>query len=125
MRFPEAIESEVRRLTSAAGGRVRIGYPVWLRPFLQRSVLGITLGRTVYVSPRMLDRSEAAVRSLIRHELVHVRQVGELGLFRFLYRYVAEYCRLRRSGLSSSDAYRNISFEVEAYRAEEEPGIEE
>ena len=55
---------------------------------------------------------------MIRHELVHVRQMGELGLVRFLWKYVAEYLRHRRAGMSHDQAYRAISFEAEAFAAE-------
>src|SRR6266480_274823 len=30
---------------------VRIGYPWWLRPFLHRNAIAITLGRRVYMAP--------------------------------------------------------------------------
>ena len=56
--------------------------------------------------------------ALLRHELVHVRQAGELGVARFLWRYVAEYVRNRRRGMSHDAAYRAISFEAEAFAAE-------
>jgi hypothetical protein len=55
---------------------------------------------------------------LLRHELTHVRQVIALGVFRFYWRYLKEYIRNLRAGMSSSQAYRNISFELEATAAE-------
>ena len=91
---------------------VRIGYPWWLRPFVHRHVAAITLGRRIYIAAE--EESEA----LLRHELVHVRQAGELGLVRFLWRYASEYVRNRRRGMSHDDAYRAISFEAEAFAAE-------
>ena len=102
------------------GARARVRpFPWWLKPFLARGVIGITLGRTIYVSERYLASSAAKVERLIRHELVHVQQVTRLGLVRFLWRYAAEYIRNLRSGMTTSEAYRKISFEVEAYDAEE------
>jgi hypothetical protein len=91
---------------------VRIGFPWWLRPFLDRHTIAITLGRRVYLS------AEHASEAVLRHELVHVRQVAELGLVRFVVRYVAEYMRNRRRGMSHDESYRAISFEVEAFAAE-------
>jgi hypothetical protein len=91
---------------------VRIGFPWWLRPFLHRHTIAITLGKRVYIA------AEHASEAVLRHELVHVRQVGELGLVRFVVRYVAEYMRNRRLGLSHDESYRAISFEVEAFAAE-------
>jgi len=90
---------------------VRVGYPWWLRLFVHRNVAAITLGRRIYIA-------EEATEAILRHELVHVRQAGELGLVRFLWRYVAEYVRNRWRGMAHDDAYRAISFEVEAFLAE-------
>ena len=91
---------------------VRIGYPWWLRLFLHRRTIAITLGRRIYVAEGY------ATDALLRHELVHVRQAGGLGVLRFLLRYAAEYVRNRRRGMAHDDAYRAISFEVEAFAAE-------
>ncbi|HEV7573854.1 MAG TPA: DUF4157 domain-containing protein [Thermoanaerobaculia bacterium] len=91
---------------------VRIGYPWWLRLFLHRRTIAITLGRRIYVA------EGHASDALLRHELVHVRQAGELGILRFLWRYVAEYVRNRRRGMPHDDAYRAISFEAEAFAEE-------
>ena len=90
--------------------RIRIGFPWWLRPFLMRGVDGIAIGRRVYVA-----RDDEV---LIRHELAHVEQIARIGFFRFYARYLMEYIRNRRSGMSSHDAYRHISFEREAIDAE-------
>jgi hypothetical protein len=91
---------------------VRIAYPWWLRMFVHRRTIAITLGRRVYIAEGY------ATDALLRHELVHVRQAGELGVVRFLWRYVAEYVRNRRGGMTHDDAYRAISFEAEAFAAE-------
>jgi predicted metal-dependent hydrolase len=96
---------------------VRIGYPWWLRPFVFRNVVAITLGRRIYLARE--DVGEA----VLRHELVHVRQAGELGLVRFLWRYVAEYFRNRRHGMGHDQAYRAISFEAEAFTAENDQPV--
>ena len=106
------------RFVSDHRARVIIGYPVWLRYFLMSGVVAITLGRRIYVSPVVAGRSPDAAERLIRHELAHVRQWSQLGLFRFAFRYVRDYIRLRRSGLASQAAYRAIPFEVEAREAE-------
>src|SRR3954452_18646332 len=95
---------------------VRVGYPWWLRLFVHRNVAAITLGRRIYVA-------EEATDAILRHELVHVRQAGELGLARFLWRYVAEYLRNRRRGMAHDEAYRAISFEVEAFATENDQPV--
>ena len=97
----------------SANAVVRVGYPWWLRPFVFRDVLAITLGRRIWIA-----EGHASER-LIRHEMTHIRQAARLGLMRFWWRYLAEYVRHRRSGLQPSEAYRRISFEVEAFAAEE------
>jgi len=96
---------------------VRIGYPWWLRPFLHRNTIAITLGRRIYIA------AEHVSDALLRHELVHVRQAGELGTARFLWRYAAEYLRNRRRGMTHDAAYRAISFEAEAFAAESEQTV--
>jgi hypothetical protein len=96
---------------------VRVGYPWWLRLFLHRDIVAITLGRRIYIAEG--HESDA----LLRHELVHVRQAGELGVVRFLWRYAAEYIRNRRRGMTHDDAYRAVSFEIEAFRAESEQPV--
>ena len=73
--------------------------------------------RTSIVIDRL--REAGASDDVLRHELVHVSQMGELGLFRFLWRYIAQYIRNRRRGMTHDAAYRAISFEVEAFGAEE------
>lgn len=101
----------------SAGAIVRVGYPWWLRPFLHRRTIAITLGRRIYVA------AGHATDALLRHELVHVRQAEQLGVPRFLWRYAAEYIRNRRRGMAHDDAYRAISFEAEAFAAEREQPV--
>lgn len=101
---------------AAHGARMRIGFPWWLRPWLARGVIAITLGRTIYVA-HVFDGDE--LERLLRHELAHVRQILQLGVFRFYARYVKEYVTLRLRRVPAAEAYRRISFEVEAYAEEE------
>ena len=74
-----------------------------------------TLGRRVYVAAGI---AQTEIETLLRHELTHVQQIARVGLFRFYWRYAAEYIALRRRGVPSAEAYRRISFEVEAFAAE-------
>ena len=93
-----------------------IGYPWWLRPFLARDVIAITLGHRVYLREPL---EGPALERLIRHELAHVAQVERLGLLVFLWRYVAEFARNWVRLRSIAAAYSAISFEIEARAAEE------
>lgn len=96
--------------------RIIVGYPWWLRPFLARDVIAITLGHRIYLRAQLEGPS---FERLIRHELAHVAQVDRLGLVVFLWRYVTEFAghwvRLR----NVAAAYTAISFEIEARAAEE------
>jgi hypothetical protein len=102
---------------TASRAKVRVGYPWWLRLFLARDVIAITLGRRIYVREMI---GSISLERLLRHELAHVRQVDRLGLLVFLWRYVAEFARHWIRLRSSAAAYTAISFEIEA-RAAEEP----
>lgn len=111
-----SIPAEILAAAESARARLRVGYPWWLKPFLLRDVAGITLGRRIYVASNI---SGPRLERLVRHELAHVRQIARHGLLRFYWRYAVEYVRNRRCGLSRAAAYRNISFEREAFAAEE------
>lgn len=110
------LSDELRAAADAVRARIRRGYPWWLRFLLMRGVIGITLGRRIYIA-HGIDGEK--LERLLRHELAHVAQIARYGLFTFYWRYLTEYVTHRRAGLSSSAAYRNISFEKEALAAEE------
>lgn len=112
MQLPQSLLAVI----AESHARVRIGYPWWLRPFLMRGVVAITLGRRIYVREAL---ASAAFERLMKHELAHVRQVHRLGLPRFLWRYVAEYARNWRRLRDGHAAYAAISFEIEARAAED------
>lgn len=111
----EALQEQIGALRA----RVVPGYPWWLRPFVARGVIAITLGRRIYLSADFVRARAHEAEGLLRHEIVHVGQVARLGLIRFLLRYAGEYLSLRRQGFGHFEAYRRISFEVEAFAAEE------
>ena len=101
---------------SESRAKVRVGYPWWLRPFLMRDVVAITLGRRIYVRQAM---ASASFERLLKHELAHVRQVHRLGLIRFLLSYLREFARHWMRLRDVSAAYSAISFEIEARAAED------
>jgi hypothetical protein len=78
-------------------------------PFLTPGADAMTLGRTVLVR-----RGHGESRELLAHELVHAQQWADLGVVRFLARYLGAYlcniARLRRH----RPAYLAIPLEVEA-----------
>ena len=91
------------RLERRNGYRVLVGGPV------PPQAAAITLGNLVVVR-KGFENAEC----LMSHELVHVRQFGELGAARFLVRYVRSYMRARLAGYGHMAAYRRIPLEVEA-----------
>jgi hypothetical protein len=90
-------------VTAAAGARVVAV------PWLPAGVAAMTLRRII-----LMRRDHVGDEALLAHELVHVRQWGELGVPRFLWRYLSAYARGRLRGLGHWDAYQAIPLEVEA-----------
>jgi hypothetical protein len=67
------------------------------------------------LGPLILRRSRGVGNErLLRHELVHVRQWRELGIFGFLRRYLGAYFRWRARGYPHWAAYRRVPLEIEA-----------
>ncbi len=112
MQLPPALLATI----AESRARVRVGYPWWLRPFLMRGVVAITLGRRIYVREAM---ASAAFERLMKHELAHVRQVQRFGLSRFLWLYTGEFARHWWRLRNVQAAYAAISFEIEARAAED------
>lgn len=82
-------------------------------PVLASGADGMTLGRFV-----LLTRDNAADRTgereLLAHELVHAAQYADLGVSRFLVRYLLAYLRNLRRFRSHRMAYLAIPVEEEA-----------
>jgi hypothetical protein len=114
MNLPE----ELQQAVSTSRAKLSVGYPWWLRPFLQRGVVAITLGRRIYILPEFLQRAPGDVDRLVRHELAHVRQVARYTLPLFLILYAWEFVKHFARERSVHAAYRKIRFEVEAEAAE-------
>ena len=78
-----------------------------------RTKIVATLGPAT-VDPAVLTAAKYRPGLLLVHELVHVRQWGELGVIRFLWRYLSGYLGGRWKGLGHHAAYLAIPLEVEA-----------
>jgi hypothetical protein len=113
------VSPAIQRVVDDVRARVRVGYPWWLRPWLARDVIAITLGRRIYLSAAVGARPPQYLERLLRHELAHVAQVNRLGVVVFLWKYVIEFLGHLWRVRSVGAAYRLISFEVEAVAAEE------
>ncbi|MEQ8842832.1 MAG: DUF4157 domain-containing protein [Acidimicrobiales bacterium] len=83
-------------------------------PALAPGSSGMTIGRFVFLTTDV-DRSGG--RTLLAHELVHVRQYAEVGVARFLLRYFRDYVVELRRLRNHRRAYLAIPAEVDA-RAE-------
>lgn len=88
--------------------------PAWLTRLWGTTISAMTLGTRIYVQPTSLDLDPSDLGRLIVHELVHVHQWAQLGVLRFLWRYLSRYLQGRLTGLTHQEAYRSIPIEVEA-----------
>jgi hypothetical protein len=59
--------------------------------------------------------AEPADQILLQHEFVHIRQVRAIGWLTFYASYFWQYLKLRLQKKDHDTAYREISFEAEAY----------
>ncbi|HXH32637.1 MAG TPA: hypothetical protein VNJ01_17700 [Bacteriovoracaceae bacterium] len=78
----------------------------FLKPF---KINGIVL------YPFVLYADKDPCLEVMTHEQVHLDQIRKDGVYGFYKRYLKEYFAGRKLGLSHDEAYRNISYEQEAY----------
>lgn len=78
-------------------------------------------GMTVFPFVILRYRKDAALSVLINHERIHIRQQLELLVLPFFVWYVLEYLLRLLQYRDRQLAYRNISFEREAYQNESTP----
>ena len=90
--------------------------PRVLRGIWGDGIRAMTLRHTIFVDPPVLGGTMVGSRSLLVHELVHVRQWFELGVLGFVWKYLGGYLRGRLSGRGHREAYLGIELEVEARR---------
>lgn len=76
-------------------------------------VNGIVLYPFIFFSDKTPDKV------LINHEMIHVSQIKRDGLLRFYGNYLKEYFIFRLSKMNHQQAYRSISYEIEAYDNQE------
>jgi hypothetical protein len=81
---------------------------------LKSEKMAMVLGRTIHLHNTTAEEL-LQNRRWLRHELAHIRQVQELGSFRFLWLYTLESFR---------NGYRQNRFEVEARAAEADPSLD-
>jgi len=81
-------------------------YAPWLSKF---NIGAITIWKWVFYAEKNPDKI------LINHERIHLDQIKRDGVFKFYFKYLADYMALRFSGKEHFEAYMNIPYEKEAY----------
>ena len=81
------------------------------------SRLAALLGYSITLYPFIFYIGEPSF-SLMIHELTHIRQIKEEGVFKFYFKYLSFYLTGRYKGLDHETAYLSIPYEVEAYAAQ-------
>lgn len=84
------------------------------------SIVGIVIFGFVLLSRRVRSYTPLRQFLILNHERIHVRQWVETGFVLFAVWYPLEYLLRRLQYSSWDEAYRNISFEREAYDHEAE-----
>ena len=98
---------------------VHIGIPWYMRLVSAIDARAYTSGHRINYAPGQYDSVSAGGLASIGHELVHVRQYQEYGLWGFRWRYVWAYLRGRIRRLGRERAYRENPYEEVAYAMEE------
>lgn len=88
---------------------MKVHYDSWVAKLLPKHK-AITLFGHVFFKQKQEDVS----LKLFFHELKHCHQMDKLGYFSFYFIYFYEWIRNIIRGQNLMDAYRNISFEIEA-----------
>jgi len=78
-------------------------------------------GMTVFPFVILRERKDAVLPVLMNHERIHIRQQLELLIVPFFVWYLMEYLFRLAQYRNRFQAYRNISFEREAYANESDP----
>lgn len=102
-------------------GRIerRPGYRLWVGGPVPPGAGAWTLGSLVIIRRRHAENTH-----LLTHELEHVQQYRDLGMARFLVRYLRAYGRWRVRLYSHAASYRRIPAEVSAeWRARRQLGL--
>lgn len=90
---------------------------------------GITLGRQIFINPKLLwrdkNRNLRIERKLMAHEYVHVLQYKRLGFLKFLWVYVRDFMKIfikkeKWSLKTWFESYLEIPHEVEARKFADE-----
>ena len=84
---------------------------------IYNSRLAAFLGYNITLYPFIFYIGAASFDVMI-HELTHIRQIKEEGVFKFYFKYLSFYLVARYKGFNHENAYLSIPYEVEAYAAQ-------
>jgi hypothetical protein len=87
-----------------------------MRRFWGQGISAMTFRNRIFIDPETMTARHGPGILLV-HELIHVRQWDELGVVRFLWRYLTAYLHGRIRGMGHRSAYLAIPLEVEARAA--------
>jgi len=96
--------------------KVKIKYSHWYVKLIGMG--GFTLYPWIMLaqSREELEADSEWFRTLIKHEMIHIKQVREKGWVKFYFTYLWEYATNFIKSRNRNRAYMDISYEVEAYR---------
>ena len=90
--------------------KIKIFYNCWWLKLI--GAVGLTIYPFVFIK-----YAKADVGSVLTHEMIHVGQIQKDGWFTFYFKYFMHYfINLFKFGFNLDRAYRNIPYEVEAYK---------
>lgn len=104
----------MKRGPAVITGKVYEHYSHWFPVMLKAA--GTTIGHHIFYE---MDERRVGDQ-LRRHELIHVEQCERHTTIGFLVMYFLEYFKYRLEGLPHWQAYRKISFEVEAFTRQDD-----
>lgn len=88
--------------------------PAFIKYFTPKKISGITIFPFIILEKNHLKED----KTFINHEMIHIYQQMELLFFLFIIIYYTEFLILLIKYKNIQEAYRNISFEREAYENE-------
>jgi len=93
--------------------KVKIRYNRWFPKCIRLE--GITLYPYIIISS---SETVANKKKILKHEWIHIKQVRKEGFFKFYTKYLFEWTTNLIKYGRIGKAYRNISYEKEAYKNE-------
>ena len=78
----------------------------------------ILKANAIVLYPFVFYKEKEPSLKTINHEAIHIQQIEKIGVIRYYLSYQLEFLSLYIRGNSLNEAYRKISYEIEAYENE-------